>query len=252
MTLRPTLALALALVVAGTACANDTEQGSAEREPAPTATSSTAAAVPSGLTPTVDHPFVAFATVTRSVYEGEEVDPDAGERVQIRVESVVRPDTKRVAGTEVTVVEVKDFESGDLVELTEDYYAQGPDGVVYYLGEQVDEYEDGEVAGHGGEWLTGEGENQAGVFMPADPAEGDVFEQERAPGVAEDRSTVVGVGVTVTVPAGTFDDCIETEDLDPIDDVTEHKFYCRGVGLVRETFAAGGSLDLIEFSSPTS
>jgi hypothetical protein len=61
-----------------------------------------------------------------------------------------------------------------------------------------------------------------------------------------DRSTVVATGLTVTVPAGTFADCSETEDHDPIDDVTEHKFYCAGVGLVREVFPAGGSLDLVE------
>jgi hypothetical protein len=85
--------------------------------------------------------------------------------------------------------------------------------------------------------------------MPAEPAVGDEFEQERAPGVAEDRSRVVAAGVTVTVPAGTFEDCIETEDVDPIGDVTEHKFYCPDVGLVKETFAEGGSLELVEYET---
>jgi hypothetical protein len=36
------------------------------------------------------------------------------------------------------------------------------------------------------------------------------------------------------------------KDYDSIDDVTEHKFYRHDVGLVRETFASGGSLDLVE------
>lgn len=201
------------------------------------------------LSPTVDHPYVAFASVRRAVFEGEEVDSETGETVELRVESVVRDETARVAGVEVTVVDVSDFEDGELVEQTEDYYAQHRSGDVYYLGERVDEYEDGEVAGHGGQWLAGEGDARAGLFMPATPKVGDEFEQERAPGLAEDRSTVVATGVTVTVPAGTFDDCIETEDLDPVDDVTEHKFYCSGVGLVREAFPAGGSLDLIEFEA---
>lgn len=195
---------------------------------------------------TVDNPFVAFAQVRRAVYEGEEVDEE-GETIELRVESTVATATKMIAGVEVTVVEVLDFEDGELVEETEDYYAQDAAGVVYYLGEAVDEFEDGELVGHGGAWLAGEDGNLAGVFMPADPEVGDEFEQERAPGLAEDRSTVVAVGVDVTVPAGTFEGCIETEDLDPIDDVTERKFYCPDVGLVREVFPEGGSLDLVEF-----
>lgn len=101
---------------------------------------------------------------------------------------------------------------------TVDHYAQDEDGTVYYLGERVDEIEVGAV-----------------------------FEQERAPGLAEDRSEVVAVDVSVTVPAGTFDDCIQTEDLDPLSDAVEQKIYCRGVGLVQEVYPGGGSLDLIEY-----
>ena len=198
------------------------------------------------LSPTVDHPYVAFASMGGAIFEGEEVDPDTGEVVPIRVETAVRDENGTVAGVEVTVVDVSDFEDGDLVEQTEDYYAQDGAGAVYYLGERVDDYEDGKVVGHHGQWLAGDDGNRAGVFMPTTLEVGTEFAQEQIPGVAEDRSTVVAVGVTVTVPAGTFEDCIETEDLDPIDDVTERKFYCRGVGLVREVFPAGGSLDLVE------
>ena len=204
----------------------------------------------SALSPTVDNPYVAFASVQRAVYEGEEVDPETGETVKLRVESTVEPEPKTVGGVEVTVVEVLDFEDGELVEKTEDYYAQHRNGDVYYMGERVDEYEDGEVVSHGGQWLAGDDGNRAGLFMPSAPKVGDVFEQEQIPDVAEDRSTVVEAGVSVAVPAGTFDDCIKTEDFDPIDEVTEFKFSCAGVGLVQELFEAGGSLDLIEYETP--
>lgn len=192
----------------------------------------------------VNHPFVAFAQVKRAVFEGVAIDE--GDELEIRVESAVGA-TRTVAGVETRVVHVLDYEDGVLVEGTEDYYAQDAAGVVYYLGESVDEYEDGEVSGHGGAWLAGTDGALAGVFMPARPQVGDDFEQERAPGVAEDRSTVVAVGATVTVPAGTFDGCLETEDLDPIDGVTERKWYCPDVGLVKEGFAEGGTLELIEY-----
>jgi hypothetical protein len=82
--------------------------------------------------------------------------------------------------------------------------------------------------------------------MPAEPKVGDAFEQERAPGVAEDQSKVVAEGLEVRTPAGTFSDCIKTEDYAPLDDVTEFKFYCPDVGLVREE-PPGGRLDLIEY-----
>jgi hypothetical protein len=199
------------------------------------------------LSPAVDNPFVAFADVRRAVYEGEEIDPETGEPFEVRVEATVRDTPIEVAGIEVTVVDVSDFEAGELVEQTQDFYAQHESGDVYYIGENVDDYEGGELVGHGGQWLAGENDARAGVFMPADPQVGDEFEQERAPGVAEDRSRVVKVGISVTVPAGTFDDCIETEDFAPIEGATQNKFYCRGVGLVREAFPDGSTIDLIEY-----
>ncbi len=240
-TMRPRTAAILALLLLSTACDDATSPGDAT-SPSPADT----ALDVSRFSPTVDHPYVAFAAVSSAVFEGEEVDE--GETIALRVESTVREETTTVAGIEVTIVDVLDHEDGELVERTEDYYAQHTSGDVYYLGERVDEIEDGEVVGHGGQWLAGEDGNRPGLFMPADPRVGAVFEQEQAPGVAEDRSEVVAVGVTVTVPAGTFEDCIETEDLDPIDGVTERKVYCPDVGLVQEQFPGGGSLDLVEFS----
>jgi hypothetical protein len=201
---------------------------------------------PATLSPVVDNPYVAFAALRHAVYAGKELDPETKEDLEVRVEVTVRDTPETVVGVKATVVEVSDFEDGELVEKTRDYYAQDRAGVVYYLGERVDDYEDGKVTGHGGQWVAGENGSLAGVFMPAAPGVGDVFEQERAPGIAADRSKVVAVGRTVTVPAGTFTDCVEVEDYDPIGKSTQRKFYCRGVGLVREDFGGGRTLDLIE------
>jgi hypothetical protein len=54
----------------------------------------------------------------------------------------------------VTVVQVQEFEHGKLVERTRDYYAQSPDGNVWYFGEHVDDIKDGKVDGHGGQWVA--------------------------------------------------------------------------------------------------
>ena len=64
--------------------------------------------------------------------------------------------------------------------------------------------------------------------------------------MAEDSSTVIAVGETVTVSAGTFAGCLRTEDINPLDDATEFKLYCPGTGVVREENDEG-ALDLISF-----
>ena len=218
----------------------------------PTSTSSAGGQVavdlPEGLTADVNHMFMPLDTVTKKVFEGEETDPEDDETVRLRVEEVVQPDPIIINGIEVRVIEVTELEDDELTELTLDYYAQGPDGAVYYVGEDVDEYDDGDLVGHGGAWIAGVDGNQPGIFMLPNPEVGDVFEQERAPGIAEDISTVLALDLEITVPAGTFTGCMETEDVDPLADEggLEHKFYCPGVGLVREE-SDEGSLDLISY-----
>ncbi len=183
------------------------------------------------------------------MFEGSETDADTGESVETRAVKRVLAKTAVVGGIPVAVVEVKEYEDGELVERTLDYYAQREDGSVWYVGEKVDDYEDGEIVGHDGAWQTGQGDAQPGLFMPAEPKVGETFEQERAPGVAEDRSTVVAVGLDVTTPAGSFSDCIRTKDVAPLDDITEMKHYCPDVGLVREE-GPGARLELVRYTQP--
>jgi hypothetical protein len=202
----------------------------------------------SRLSPVVTNPFFPLASLRSTVLEGEEEDPETGETIQTRVELTVLPETTTVAGVEVTVAEVKEYEDGALVEATRDYYAQDADGTVYYLGERVDVYEEGTVIGHEGSWLAGEGANQPGIYMPAHPEVGQVFAQERAPGVAEDRSTVLAVEQSIVTPAGAFSGCLQVEDFAPIEGGTGEKDYCPGIGIAREMFE-GGSLALVAFES---
>lgn len=192
----------------------------------------------------VSHPLVPLSSVPITIFKG--LERQRGADVQVRSESRLLKQTARIAGVRVAVVEVKEFENGALIERTLDYYAQRDDGTVWYFGERVDDYESGQIVGHGGQWFAGRGGAKPGLFMPARPTVGLTFEQERAPGVAEDRSTVIAVRLTVRTPAGKFSDCIKTKDFAPIDNKTEFKFYCRGVGLVREQ-APGVRLELVRY-----
>ena len=229
-------AVAVAMVPAiATAACGDDDDGSAQ----PTGTTDVQGAIePADYSATVDHPLVPLASTEATVLAGRE------ENSRVRVESRVLDTTARVAGIEAAVVAVTEYEDGELVERTRDYYAQDREGNVWYLGEHVNDLENGKVVGHGGQWLARRDGAQPGLFMPADPKVGDAFEQERAPGVAEDRSEVVAVGVRVRTPAGSFDDCFKTRDFAPLDKLTEFKFYCPGVGLVREQFE-DGRVDLL-------
>jgi hypothetical protein len=81
-----------------------------------------------------------------------------------------------------------------------------------------------------------------GIFMPAAPKPGMHFQQEVAPGVAEDEATIVGTGAVET-PFGTFEDTIRVREANPIDGDKGYKAYAKGVGLIVD-----GPLSLISFT----
>jgi hypothetical protein len=233
--MRLVLLAALAMAIAAAACGG----GNSDEAPA--------AITAEDFSTTVDNPLFPLDSWTELVYEGEETDPETGETIESRVVITVLPDDKSVAGVKVLVVRDEAFEDGELVESTLDYFAQHKDGSVYYFGEDVDNYEDGELKDHEGSWLAG-GENTPGIIMPPSPQVGDVFEQEQAPGIAEDRMTVLSISESVSVAAGNFEDCVKTEDVNPLDPNghIEFKYYCPGVGFVREEFEEG-VLELVSY-----
>jgi hypothetical protein len=178
-------------------------------------------------TANVDNPLVPLASVPFTVLEGR-----AGGAVT-RSTNAVLGRTTVIDGVRVAIVDNNEFEDGTFVEHTIDYFAQRRDGSVWFFGEEVDNIEKGKID-HEGQWLAGVSGAKPGLYMPAHPKVGQVFDQERAPGVAEDRSTVLSIGLTKRTPAGTFRGCIKMKDFDPIEDVAELKYYCAGIGLVHE------------------
>jgi hypothetical protein len=233
------------IVLAAAGCGGDDENDS-------TAKSSGAQGAASGAAQSgtysarVTNPLFPVSVVRHMVYEGKERG-DSGETVTVRAVNQTLDRKRRIAGAPVATVDVKEYENGEIVEHTRDYYSQHRNGSVWYFGEHVDNYKDGKVVHHEGQWIAGKGNARAGLFMPANPKVGQRFDQERAPGVAEDRSTVVQEGVRVKTRAGKFRGCIKTRDFGPLDKSTEFKFYCPRVGLVREQGAGGGKNDLISY-----
>jgi hypothetical protein len=107
-------------------------------------------------------------------------------------------------------------------------------GDVYYLGEDVDIYKNGKIVDHEGAWLHGTAGARLGLLMPGAPVVGQRYYQEVAPQVAMDRAEVVSVTERVTTPAGTFEQCLETDESTPLEPGRESKLYAPGVGLVKD------------------
>jgi hypothetical protein len=133
------------------------------------------------------------------------------------------------------VVEERETEDGDLKEISRNYFSLcAPARDLYYFGEEVDIYEDGEIVSHDGAWLAGRNGALPGIVMP-DSAFllGTRYFQEQAAGVALDRAEHVATGLQLMLPAGTFKGCIKTVETSPLEPGAESiKFYCPGVGMV--------------------
>ena len=174
---------------------------------------------------TIDNPYFPLVVGQRSVFDGTEDD------TTIHLEISVLDETEVVAGVTTRVVEERQTDDGELVELARNFFVQAPDGTVCYYGEDVDEYEGGVVTGHDSQWRSGIGPNRPGIIMPAHPTVGVEYDQEFAPGVAQDHAKIIATGQSLSVPAGMFTDTIETEETTPLEPgVTEHKAYAPGVG----------------------
>lgn len=161
----------------------------------------------------------------------------------------VTRDTIEILGVGCIVVDDRAYEDGELVERTLDYFAQDKQGNVWYLGEFVKNYENGKVVDNDGSWEAGVDGAIAGIVMPAKPEVGMKYQQEFYEGEAEDRGEVLSLDKTVTVPFGTFDNVLETEDTTPLEPaVREHKYYAKGIGVALVVDVAGGGREeLVRF-----
>jgi hypothetical protein len=163
---------------------------------------------------------------------GEEEDD--GETVEIEAVVTVTAGTEIVDGVETRVVTEEESEDGELVEVSFNYFAEcRQTGDVWYFGEHVDNYEGGVVVNHDGSWRAGENGAAAGVLMPGTPLLGARFYTEFAPGIAEDRSEITGVGGTVDTSVGTFTGVLSLLDTDALSPgAGDPKQYAPGVGLI--------------------
>ena len=172
---------------------------------------------PGGFSLNIDNEFLPYAVGMVNVLR----DPT----IEVRVS--VLDQTELVAGVTTRVIEEYELENGQLIEISRNFYAQHDDGTVWYFGEDVDIYQNGQIVGHGGAWRAGEGQNQPGIMMPAQPAVGQTYTMEYAPGIVIETAEIVSVGETYVTPAGTFDNVVTV-----LENGVSIKKYAPGVGMV--------------------
>ncbi len=129
----------------------------------------------------------------------------AGGDVALRHEITFLDETRVVRWNgqdiEAVVSQFVAYGDGEILETATDYFAQADDGSVWYLGEDVTNYNGGRVENHDGIWLAGR-DGPAGMIMLADPQVGDVYRPENIPGFVFEEVTVQQTGLTVDGPTG--------------------------------------------------
>jgi len=205
-------------------------------------------ALASNLTPDGSNTYFTLQPGTFYRYEGV----DEGEFVELEHtvlnETIIIPFTVRnkLITATARIMEEREWRDGELVEVALNYFAFNPaSGSIFFFGEDVDIYKNGEVISNEGSWRAGVNYALPGLYMPGLFLLGSRYYQEIAPGVAMDRSEHIAMGVTIETPLGIFTDCVVILDTDPFDpDEETLKVYARGIGLV-----ADGTLELVEFKN---
>lgn len=180
---------------------------------------------PADFTTNITNKYTTLPAGKKMIYENK--TKDGLEKIEIWVTG----ETRTVMGVNTLVYFDRVWLNGVLIEDTRDYLAQDLEGNVWYFGEDVDNYENGQLLDHHGSWLAGVDGAKPGYWMKADPKVGETYRQEYYAGQAEDMATVLSLNERVVVPDGNFTNCLKTNDFSPLDpDLQEHKYYCPQVG----------------------
>lgn len=180
---------------------------------------------PADFTTEITNPYFTLPIGKQMVYTAQ--TEDGVERIEVLVPGW----TREVMGVETLVFWDRVWLDDVLIEDTRDYLAQHTTtGDLWYFGEHVDNYENGQLKDHGGAWLAGVDGARPGIWMLANPQVGDEFRNEYYAGEAEDITKILAINETVETPSGTYTGCVKTLDWSPLSKATANKYFCKQVG----------------------
>jgi len=166
-------------------------------------------------------------------------------------------ETKSIAGLTALVVRDVVVKGGDVVEDTDDWFALASDGTVWYLGEEVKDYEsfDGdepripELVSIDGSFKAGRDRDAAGIIFQASPKAGQAYREEFSLANAEDVTEILATTyewgrdpeLDRHVPQALAEllcaagDCVATRNISLLEPGVEaRKYYARGIGFFFE------------------
>jgi hypothetical protein len=168
-----------------------------------------------------------------------------------RTETTLMPSTQIIdldgEQVEALVSQYVAWLDGRIHEVALDWYVQDDDGAVWYLGEDVFNYEEGVIADTDGTWMAGR-DGPAAMIMPADPHVGNVWRPENICGFVFEEVTAVRTGVTVDGPRGPVTGALIVRELH-MDGTYEDKTFAPGYGEF-STGVPGGDLEAVALAVP--
>jgi hypothetical protein len=192
----------------------------------------------------IDNAYWPMRRGTRWLYRG------SGDGTKARSRVRVTGKTRTLAnGVRARALRDAARESGRLVEVAFEWYAQDAAGNVWYLAEDVMELVRGRLRRTDG-WEAGVDGAQPGVVMPGAPEVGMRFRQQHYRRKNGDRSEILSLEERVKVPARHFNEVLMLRETTPVEPrAAEYKFYAPGVGLVLTQEVSGGRarLELARF-----
>lgn len=247
------LALGLAGVLVAAGCGGGSEAAAPDKIPQPTQAQLVAAGLdklplapeskrlditaPTFSNPTeITNPLFPISDLQSAVFSGR-IDGKP-----FHTETTLLPQTRMIEWASEQQVEARvsqycAYIDGRIEEVALDYYAQADDGSVWYLGEEVNDYDPaGLVDSTAGSWLAGR-EGPIEMIMPDDPHVGDVHRAENIPGIAFEEVEIKTLDKTVDGPSGPVDGAMVARELHD-DGTFSDKVFAPGYG---EFFSGHGS-----------
>lgn len=154
----------------------------------------------------------------------------------IKMQITVLDETKVIDGVTTRVVEEREWDKGQLTEVSRNYYVmceQTKD--VLHFGEDVEVYDKGKFVKNEGTWIAGTHGNRPGLLVSGTPKPGMRYYQEIAPGIAMNRGEIMSLTATCKTMAGTFTQCMKVKGTSSMDKKKlEYKYYAPRIGLVQD------------------
>lgn len=173
-------------------------------------------------------------------------------------------ETKLIEGVTCIVLRDLVLKNGDIVEFTDDWFAQAKNGTTWYCGDEVKDFEsfDGdnprraELVSIDGSFKVGRDYDKPGIISLRTPAPGDVYREEFSLGNAEDLAEIL----TTTYSFGSnaeldqfvpqqlaeilcAGDCVVTRNFQPSEPgIFARKYYAPGIGYFLEVKPQTGEI----------